>query len=81
MGVTSMEDAAALASSAQPTGYTLQTTSVHTKVRKAEPFCEDLSELHAQQKLHAGHLRCAGCLAGCSRLGQQVTVKSPLALL
>ena len=32
MGVTSMEDAAALASSAQPTGYTLQTTDVHTKV-------------------------------------------------
>ena len=32
MGVTSMEDAAALASSAQPTGYTLQTTNVHTKV-------------------------------------------------
>ena len=32
MGVTSMEDAAALASSAQPTGYTLQTANVHTKV-------------------------------------------------
>ena len=28
----SVEDAAAMASSAQPTGYTLQTTSVHTKV-------------------------------------------------
>ena len=33
VAAASMEDAAALASSAQPTGYTLQTTSVHTKVR------------------------------------------------